>query len=111
MIGQGNNYIIDYRDPYCATYNGILTSTTLLSNQNARTQNTFSSSVTVSKNISDSIISISTSQGIYFCKLTPSTFKSTSLPRVFGNFYSNDSISFTLIFSSGPNKISFKGKK
>lgn len=111
ILSQINNYVIDYRDSYCATYNGTLTTTMVLNNQNTMTQTTFSSSININKHNADSTISVSTSQGIFLCKLQSNRIIPISQPRLFGSFYNTDSVSFTIIFSSGPSKMSFKGKK
>lgn len=95
----------DYRDSYCGNYSGkriykyISSGTIHIDTTNY--------TVAISKNGSDSLINIETIENVFVGKLANN--------KVMGNKYyaifSNDSIYFTFIPSSGPISYKYIGKK
>ncbi len=95
----------DYRDAYCGNYSGkrihkYLSSGTIH-------LDTINYTIAISKNGSDSLINIETTENVFVGKLTNH--------KVIGNkyysFFSNDSIYLTYIPSLGPNYYKYIGKK
>lgn len=106
-----NTLLIDYRDSVCGSYLGQLSSFPLSKNQNTVNKTITTETVIVSKDNTDSLVIIITSKGVFKAKLYNGLVKSLSFPKLNGNFFSQDSLSFNLVFSGGPTKILFKGKK
>jgi hypothetical protein len=102
----------DYRDAYVGNYAGKRTDRHLKETTNTIVDVVSSYTLSVQKSDADSTLSITTSEGTYSLKLKTLELISTyDGLRVYGKFYSADSILINFIPGHGPQAYYYKGKK
>jgi hypothetical protein len=100
---------MDYRDNYCGNYAGRRTYK-YVNAANTLTASTNNYTISVSKGLTDSTLTIGTMEGVFIAKLLNNQFRNTANHRFYGKF-SNDSIYLNFIPSAGPNTFNYVGKK
>ena len=98
----------DYRDAYCGNYT-CKRKYQYLTDAGALTGTTTNYTVTVSKNVADSLLNITTQEGEFIAKLRSNNF--AHLTRRFFGKLANDSIYLDFIPSMGPTAFNYIGKK
>lgn len=110
---KGKSPVTDYRDAYVGSYTCTRAYTNVNDSHTALvTQNT-ACSLSIVKDVADSMVVISTRDGQFTMKLIlPNLINTQSGISKWGNFFATDSVSVTYIPSKmGPVSFIYKGKK